>query len=377
MEKKIAIIGGGIAGLTFSLCLQQKNYSFHIFEKKSDINEIGAGISVFPNALKVLKSIGLIDEVLASSGAMKTMHLRTNSGKFLLSTESNYDLPTICMHRADLHRILLKHSKAEIHTGHELSEIKQKEDGRIELLFTNGNTFEADMIVGADGINSIVRNYVIGDGKPTYQGYNCWRGVVRSDFETGYGSETYGLGKRVGIVPIKDGYYAWWATVNEDQNETDDTEGVKNKLKRHFGNWHHPIPELMAATENILKNSISDRPITRGWHKGNVVLLGDAAHPTTPNLGQGGCMAMEGAYLLARCIEQYGITKKAFERYESLQFPRAKQIVEGALQLGKIGQLENPILASIRNFLFWITPSSRAVKIFDKYFEHDVTKMEV
>lgn len=377
MEKKIAIIGGGIAGLTFSLCLQKEGYSCHIFEKKSDIHEVGAGISVFPNALKILKSVGLLEEILASSGTMKNMHLRTSSGKYLLSTVSQYDMPTVCMHRADLHNILLKHSKAEINSGCELERINEKENGKTELLFTNGSTLEADLVIGADGIHSVVRNHVINDGGPIYRGYNCWRGVVKSTFESGYGSETYGLGKRVGIVPIKDGYYAWWATVNEEQSEKDDHEGVKNKLKRHFGNWHHPIPEFMEATDNILKNSISDRPITKGWHKGNVVLLGDAAHPTTPNLGQGGCMAMEGAFLLARCIEKYGISEEAFERYETLQFPRAKEIVEGALQLGKIGQLENRLLASIRNFLFWITPSKTAVKIFDKYFEHDVTNMDI
>ena len=377
MEKKIAIIGGGIAGLTFSLCLREESYSCHIFERKSDIQEVGAGISVFPNASKVLKSIGLLDEVLAASGSMKNMHLRTSKGNYLLSSESNYDLPTICMHRAELHRILLKHSPAVIHSGYDLESIRENTNGKIQLFFKNGETFEADMVIGADGIHSIVRNYVIGDGGPIYRGYNCWRGVVKSDFESGYGSETYGSGKRVGIVPIKDGYYAWWATINEEISENDEPEGVKNKLKRHFGDWHYPIPEFMASTDTILKNSISDRPITKGWHKGNVVLLGDAAHPTTPNLGQGGCMAMEGAYLLAKCLEKYGISEIAYKRYETLQFPRAKQIIEGALQLGKIGQLSNPVFTTIRNFLFWITPSSLAVKIFDKYFEHDVTSMHI
>jgi 2-polyprenyl-6-methoxyphenol hydroxylase-like FAD-dependent oxidoreductase len=323
MEKKIAIIGGGIAGLTFSLCLENENYHCYIFEKKSDIHEVGAGISVFPNALKVLRSIGLLEDILSASGTMKNMHLRTSSGKYLLSTVSQYDMPTVCMHRADLHNILLKHSRAEINSGYEVEQINEKEDGKIELIFTNGSTFDADLVIGADGLHSVVRKHLIGDGAPIYRGYNCWRGVVKSNFESGYGSETYGLGKRVGIVPIKDGYYAWWATVNEDQTEKDEPEGVKNKLKRHFGNWHHPIPEFMEATENILKNSISDRPITKGWHKGKVVLLGDAAHPTTPNLGQGGCMAMEGAFLLARSIDKYGISNDAFERYETL--PKSKK----------------------------------------------------
>jgi 2-polyprenyl-6-methoxyphenol hydroxylase-like FAD-dependent oxidoreductase len=134
---------------------------------------------------------------------------------------------------------------------------------------------------------------------------------------------------------------------------------------------------FMEKTEVILKNSLSDREPTKGWSKSNAVLIGDAAHPTTPNLGQGGCTAIEGAYLLAKCIEKYGPTKIAYERYESLHFERAKEINKESLRLGKIGQLSNPMLIGLRNLIFMLTPSSISVKLLSKYFDRRVTKLEI
>jgi 2-polyprenyl-6-methoxyphenol hydroxylase-like FAD-dependent oxidoreductase len=133
----------------------------------------------------------------------------------------------------------------------------------------------------------------------------------------------------------------------------------------------------MHETESILKNSLSDRPITSGWTEGNVTLLGDAAHPTTPNLGQGGCMAMEGAYILAQCLHEYGLSQDAYQRYEELQFPRAKKIVNESLRIGKIGQWENPIATSLRNWAFQLTPSKVAMRLIDQYFSYRVTQLSI
>jgi 2-polyprenyl-6-methoxyphenol hydroxylase-like FAD-dependent oxidoreductase len=126
-----------------------------------------------------------------------------------------------------------------------------------------------------------------------------------------------------------------------------------------------------------LKNSLIDRKPWKGWTIGNVTLLGDAAHPTTPNLGQGGCMAIEGAYILAKSINKYGLTKKTFERYEELQYPRSEKIVKESLKLGKMGQLENPILIYLRNLAFKMMPSNVAMKLIDKYFSYRVTRLEI
>lgn len=376
-KKQIAIIGGGIAGLTFARCLESENYELHIFEKKENFSEIGAAISVFPNALCVIDHLKLLPKILANAGIIQKIFLKTNTGDILSKSEPKYEYPTICMHRADLHKILLDDVKANLYTSYHLDSIVHLANNQIEITFDNGITKIFDAVIGADGIHSSVRKHVINDGKPIFRGYNIWRGVVKTDFEVGYGSETFGKGQRFGIVPIKDGWYGWWATYNEDFMKGDEPETSKEKLLRLFGNWHKPVPQLIEQTEVILKNSLVDRIPHKGWTKGNVTLLGDAAHPTTPNLGQGGCMAIEGAYILAQAISKYGLSEKAFSRYEALQFPRSKMIVDQSLSLGKMGQITNPIGISLRNLAFKAMPSNLAMKMVDKFFSYRVTEIDV
>jgi len=376
-KKQIAIIGGGIAGLTFARCLTTQEYDIHIFEKKERFEEIGAAISIFPNALCVMDKLQLLQEIIESSGQIKTVYLKTNKGKILSKSEPKSDYPVICIHRAVLHGILLKNIDANLYNNYSLKNISHLDNGQISIQFENGENRIFDAVVGADGIHSAVRKHIINDGAPIFRGYNIWRGVVKTNFEIGYGSETYGKGQRVGIVPIKDGVYGWWATSNENYMQDDSPEGTKEKLSRLFGDWHSPIPELIKNTETILKNSLTDRKPHKGWTKGNVTLLGDAAHPTTPNLGQGGCVSVEGAYILAKSIQKYGLTDKSFERYEELQFPRSENIVNESLKFGKMGQLTNPILIGLRNFAMWAIPSRVAIKMIDKYFSYRVTNLEI
>jgi 2-polyprenyl-6-methoxyphenol hydroxylase-like FAD-dependent oxidoreductase len=375
--KKIAIIGGGIAGLTFARCLSNKDYEIHIFEKKEQFGEIGAAISVFPNALCIMDELGLLNTILESSGQFKTVYLKTDKGAILSKSEPNSDYPVICIHRAVLHAILLENIHVKLYNNYSLKEISHLEKGQVSLVFENGENQVFDAVIGADGVHSAVRKHIINDGDPIFRGYNIWRGVVKTNFDIGYASETFGKGQRVGIVPIKEGVYGWWATCNEAYMQDDKPENTKEKLNRLFGDWHYPIVELINNTDHILKNSLIDRKPRKGWTKGNVTLIGDAAHPTTPNLGQGGCMAMEGAYILAKSIQKYGLTKKAFDRYEELQYPRSENIVLESLKLGKMGQLSNPVLIAFRNLAFKLMPSNIAMKLIDKYFSYRVTSLEI
>jgi len=376
-KKKIAIIGGGIAGLTFARCLTTKDYEIHIFEKKEQFGEIGAAISVFPNALCVMDKLGLLKTILENSGQFKTVYLKTDKGTILSKSEPKSDYPVICIHRAVLHSILLENIDAKLYKNYALKDLSHLKNGQISLLFDNGENQVFDAVIGADGVHSAVRKHIINDGNPIFRGYNIWRGVVKTNFDIGYASETFGKGQRVGIVPIKDGVYGWWATCNEAYMQDDKPETTKEKLNRLFGDWHYPIADLINNTEHILKNSLIDRKPQKGWTIGNVTLLGDAAHPTTPNLGQGGCMTIEGAYILAKSIQKYGLNQKAFERYEELQYPRSENIVNESLKLGKMGQLTNPILIALRNFAFKLMPSSVAMKMIDKYFSYRVTSLEI
>lgn len=280
----------------------------------------------------------------------------------------------VCIHRAHLHQILLD----------QIPQSKLKANSKIvgfkstKAHFENGITVDADIIIGADGINSSIRKYVINDAKPIFRGYNIWRGIAQlNQVPMGYGSETWGKGKRVGIVPIKDNKFGWWATNNESENETDEPNGTLEKLKELFRDWHDPIPMLFENSPEIIKNKIGDRKPTKGWHKDNYVLLGDAAHPTTPNLGQGACMAIEGAYLLAKCLSQKEKYQEAFIKYEELHYKRSTSVTKQSLQNGKIGQLDNPIAMNLRNAAIKALPSSIALKMLDQYFGYDVTATKI
>ena len=376
MNKKIAVIGGGIAGLTFAITMKDKGYTCVVFEKAPEFKEIGAAISVFPNALRVFEDLGFVDEILNNSGHATTGHMKIPKGKSLVVRQLNYEYPIVCIHRGELLQILLsKTDGIEKHTDHELAGIEKMEDGKLNVRFVNGKEYIFDAVVGADGLHSKTREYVINDGKPIFRGYNIWRGIAESDFSVGFASETQGRGQRVGIVPIKEGVYGWWATANEAFMQDDEPEGSKAKLQRLFGDWHDPIPELMQKSEVILKNSLMDRPPTKGWNKDNVVLVGDAAHPTTPNLGQGGCTAIEGAYLLARSIQKQGLTKSAYDQYEAIHFPRVKDVNLVSLKFGEVGQYSNPIAVSLRNMMYRIIPSKFTMRLMDKYFSYDVRKV--
>ncbi|GAB3327515.1 hypothetical protein GCM10027299_28230 [Larkinella ripae] len=178
-------------------------------------------------------------------------------------------------------------------------------------------------------------------------------------------------------MPLREGLYGWWATANEPLGQSDDPEGTRQKLKRLFAGWHAPIPQLIDHSPQIIKNSLVDRVPVRGWSRQNAVLVGDAAHPTTPNLGQGACMAIEGAYLLAECLATYGISEQALKVYENIHYPRTTTITKSSLLLGQIGQWENPIATRFRNLFFSIQPEKASLRILDKYFGYDVTKAPV
>ncbi|MCE7065885.1 FAD-dependent monooxygenase [Dyadobacter sp. CY326] len=375
--KDIAIIGGGIAGLTLAICLKNTRFKCHVFEKNPAFEESDAAICLFPNALRVFRHLGFMREVVDAGGGITKIVMKTQKGKILAQTEPRYQLPAICLHRKALHAILLKNAEATLYPDHSLESFQNLPDGRVNLTFANGVSRVFDALIGADGIHSMVRKGIIGDGAPIFRGYQVWYGIAETDLEINYTSETYGNGQRVGILPIKNGKYGWWATQNVNLSNDDAPQDAKQNLQTIFGGWHYPIPKLIAETSQILNASPSDRIPVRGWSKGNCTLLGDAAHPTTPTLGQGGCLAIEGAYILGEVIRKYGAIEIAFQQYEAIQFPRAKSIVESSLKLGQVGQFQNSIAVFFRNLFLRLTPSSITLNVIDKFFLYDVTALNI
>jgi len=276
------------------------------------------------------------------------------------------------MRRCDILAVLLDAlPPGRIRLGYELEQIEQAK-GKVRLNFKNGRCEEFDAAIGADGIRSRVRAHLFGESAPIYRGYTVWRGISRYSGDAvrpGYNSETWGAGHRFGILATGDHIYTWYATANVREDHCDAPCGRKQELLLMFQHWHEPVPQLIDATDDdaILKNPAYDRPALESWGYGAVTLLGDAAHPCTPNLGQAGCMALEDAVVLAKCVRLEATLEAAFRRYESLRGARTKHIQQRSRLMGSLGQWENRPLVAGREVVTSLLPAA--------LFEHNLRRV--
>jgi len=239
--------------------------------------------------------------------------------------------------------------------------------------FANGRSVESDFLIGADGVHSRVRAQFLNDGEPLNRGYTIWRGtspITPAAIPPRIGMELYGRGKRFGIGPVGLGRTGWWAAANADDAD---------KLLDLFEGWYAPVMELIEATppRTILKTGATDREPNKRWGTGRMTLLGDAIHPTTPNLGQGGCQAMEDALILARCFEKHGTTEEALRNYEHLRHFRTATLTRISRYYGRVGQLENIWARALRRMPLSLAPELLAQRLMQIVFDYDATKIRV
>jgi 2-polyprenyl-6-methoxyphenol hydroxylase-like FAD-dependent oxidoreductase len=362
-----AIVGGGIGGLTLAIALQRKGFDAAVYEHAPEIKPLGAGLGLAANAVKAFFEIGIGDEVLEAGQVIKMMRIKDTEGNVLTETDSvelSAKLGTInnfTIHRADLHNVLLGQLRpGTLHLNKACIDIKQQSNG-VTLRFNDGTETQASYVVAADGIHSPIRKKLVPAATPRYAGYTCWRAVI-DDVPAGFDfyetSETWGAGGRFGVVPLSKRRVYWFACINAPANDPRMRAFTIDDLRAHFSNFHNPIPELLARTQNdqlIWSDIIDIKPLTR-FAFGNVVLMGDAAHATTPNMGQGACMAVEDAATLANCIEDYATPEEAFRMFEAKRIGRTTRIVNNSWTLGKAAQLQNPLLVALRNLAVRLTP---------------------
>jgi 2-polyprenyl-6-methoxyphenol hydroxylase-like FAD-dependent oxidoreductase len=372
-KPKILIVGAGIGGLTAAIALRQSGFEVEVFERAPELKEIGAGIALSANAMRVLKHLGLMPQVVEKSTVMDEIVTYDFRGGMISRLPANLvDVPSVCLHRADLQQVLLSALPADcIHLGEEFVHFEQTTDG-ITVHFASGRTAQIAALIGADGLRSKVRAQLLGDGDPIYRGYQCWRGVCSLPASKAL-TETFGRGVRVGIVPIGRRGTAWWCCANEPEAATDVPHGAKSKLQSLLANWHQPIPELINATDSasIIKTGIYDRRPSKRWSSGRCTLLGDAAHPTTPNVGQGGAMAIEDAVVLTRCLSTWSDPARAFGEYERLRYARAAGVVNISRWYGVIGQWGNPAAVWLRTALFRLTSGAASRRSYVSFVSYD------
>jgi 2-polyprenyl-6-methoxyphenol hydroxylase-like FAD-dependent oxidoreductase len=381
-DKKFAIVGGGIGGLTLAIAMQRKGFQVIVYESTPKFKPIGAGLGLAANAVKAFLEIGIADEVLSVGKVMKMFRIADDSGKTIAETNSEEmsrrfgTVNNFTIHRADLHRVLLNQLEPETVVLDKNCVDAYQDVNGVALHFTDGTKVHADYLIACDGIHSPIRRKLLPESSPRYAGYTCWRAVidkVPTDFDFNHASESWGVGCRFGIVPLSGNRIYWYACINATQNDPVMRSFRIPELLSYYSGFHSPVSEILKLTRNedLLWGDIMDlKPISR-FAFDKIVLMGDAAHATTPNMGQGACLAIEDSAVLANCIEDYETVEEAFKQFEQKRIKRTTKIVNGSWALGKAAQLENPLLISLRNAAVRLTPSSIAQR--QVKFIHDIS----
>ncbi len=370
-QPRAVIAGAGIGGLAAAIGLRRAGWQPVILERSSTPGGIGAGLSLWSNALDALDALGVGDAARSAGTLQGGGGIRVPDGRWLLrgsgAAMDRGGVALLLLHRAELHRELLAALPAGTvipgatvtsveHIGDEVVVGYDGPTGREEA--------RCDLLVGADGVHSTVRQQVWPDAQaPVYAGFTAWRGITDEPVDVeGHSAETWGAGAEFGVVPLADRRVYWFGTANLPQGTTFGDE--RAEVLRRFGHWHHPVTTVVRATtpSAVLHHDIHHlpRPLPR-FSRGAVALLGDAAHAMTPNLGQGGCLALEDAVVLAGCLATDTDVARALVRYDEQRRPRAERLVAMAAQLGRIIQLENRAAVALRNLLVRVTPERYAM----------------
>jgi 2-polyprenyl-6-methoxyphenol hydroxylase-like FAD-dependent oxidoreductase len=363
----IGIVGGGIGGVAAAVALHRVGISATVYERAREIREVGAGMMLWPNATRVLKELGLLEAVAACSGPNEHFLVRASTGALLMNIGlGQFEVPALCTRRSELLEALLSALPPGCVQLGQTFDRFENGTNKVKIHMVGGGTVEHDLLVGADGIRSRVRRQLLGVYEPIYRGYMVWRGIARltGAVATGSNSETWGRGKRFGILNTGGDWFTWYATANTGSGHADSPNGRKQELLRMFAGWHEPVECLISATDEakILKNGAYDLAPLKRWGHGRVMLLGDAAHPCTPNLGLGGCLALEDGLVLAKAFRKEASTDVALRRYEAIRRERTRHVQRRSLLIGHIGQWENRLAAGGRQLVTSMLPA----RIFER-----------
>jgi len=354
-DKHIAIIGAGIGGMTAAVTLAKKGIKVSIFEQAPELSEVGAGLTITPNATKGLMYLGLekqMKEVGMAHSQQGVRHFETGEmivplerGEKMLEKYGAYQLQA---HRADVHNVLIDelklHESNTIYTNHELIDLNEKNNS-VELVFSNNETYEVDFVIGADGNRSAVRKIILGDDDPQFAGYVAWRGLVptelldEDDFDECGSSAFIAPGRVFARYLVRNGklynYVAFLAT-DEWAEEGWAIPSKVDIVMDIFSDYNQQVKNIIAATpaNDLFKWGIFAREPVSKWSTKNITLLGDAAHPLEPFMGQGASLAIEDGVVLGRIIEDSESSDEIVSRYEAARIERAHFVTEHSKRAG-------------------------------------------
>jgi 2-polyprenyl-6-methoxyphenol hydroxylase-like FAD-dependent oxidoreductase len=358
---QVAVIGGGIGGLSTALALHRRGIDCAVYERAPEIHEIGSAIGIWPSAIRVFDRLGVGDAVRALGGAWTYGGLRRYDGKYLMRYTSEQFAarlgePMIGVHRGELQALLLNAlPDGMTHTNKELASFDDH-GGGVTARFVDGTSIETPVLIAADGRRSSVRTTLFGTGELHDCGVMGWRGTpspapAGSDWNE-FTGEFWGPDGRFGVLPIGGGRVCWFGVARQFRS------GGLDEVAERFGAWAHPIPALIAATneEHVWRDRLDDMWPRMRWTKGRVALLGDAAHPMTPDLGLGACIAIMDAEVLAEELAGGADTADALRRYNKRRRRKAAKVVLAARAMTMGARSENPAAVRARIRLMALGP---------------------
>lgn len=381
MKYDFIIAGGGIAGLSTAIALQKEGYRVKVLERFKESKEVGAGLGLGANAWKGLARLEITNDLEMKCNLIKSTKFLDQNGNLISEMNierlnKKYGVAYFTIHRAKLQKVLVQHLQpGTLEFGRNIVDFKQSKTG-VTVYLEDRDSFEGDALIAADGIHSTVRKLCYPNIKPRYSGYTCWRAVIKVPQERLLSkefTETLGTKGRFGIVPLINNKIYWFACVNAPYQSKDLLDFTTNELYHLFRDYHSPIPEIIGWTkdEDLLWNDIIDlKPINR-FAFDRVLLIGDAAHATTPNIAQGAGQAIEDAIILGQVLKNTRNIEDAFVEFEKLRISKTKRIVNLSWRIGKVAQLDNRFLISIRNSIMRKLPSRIQEKQLESVFQTD------
>ena len=378
-KPRFLVIGAGPGGLTAGIALRQAGFEPLVFDRSSAGQDAGSGLTLWPNATKALGYLGLAGPVSTVSQSIRAIAMRSWSGRTLFrlpstGKPSDHEVQGAALLRSELLSALRNHLDSRaLRFGKNCVGYRQHDAG-VTALFEDGSEVNGELLIAADGIRSNIRSQLVCPGNLKYAGYTVWRGVAKFTLAENVGVTAMGRGAQFGFFPLTGNRAYWFACANAPEGNCANRIANGSELLHRFGEWHKPIPELIAATQegSVIRTDIYDRDPLERWSHGRVTLLGDAAHPSTPTLGQGACQAIEDAVVLAASLKQAAGVPAALARYESQRLKRTSSMTLQARRFGQMGCWTNPVACWVRDRLIGNIPESVRLRQLNETFCFDL-----
>jgi salicylate hydroxylase len=391
--RTVAVIGAGLGGLTAALALIDKGFEVTVFEQSSELREVGAGVQLGPNAMRVYRALGL-DRTIGDLSFIPEAHVVRSgkTGAAIATTqmkgvyEAQYGIGYHTLLRADLQNLLAARLPAGVlQLGKKCKSVDNRADA-VTLRFEDGSTVDSDVVVGADGIHSALREHLLGKDSPRFTGTVAYRGVVvAATLPAGILTEDVSvyIGPHASFVyyKIRGGELVNWVALVEEtswQQESWSAEGDLADVLRLYAGWCPAVIGLLTHAERCYKWALFDRDPLPKWVGGRMALLGDAAHPMMPYLAQGGCMAIEDGFVLASELAKAPAEpERALRAYEAARLPRASRVQLMSRKVARVNQAPSLLARIARNLRLAVQkmlhPTQHAYKI-EWIYGYDVTQ---